>query len=397
MRYRSILPLVLILAAGCSQSPSEATLETAVDASEEPAREFDFETAIGGIVRIEAEVCDGRSIGTGFLVDERHIVTVAHVVDGASSIIVEVQGDLDEAVTVGFDEERDIALLRSDIPLGSESFEVGDVDYETGDDIFAIGFPRGLDASLTTGVISNRKVEFDFIPFSRFIQVDAPLNPGNSGGPVFNEFGDVIGIVDWGLSESEGLNFAVAVNSVDRIVDSWIGNEPVEAGSCGDAPEELDPPAAIDLSQPGQYVIPTEEGETPPHPVSVAGYERDGPPVREDFRLFSNGVQSSWPHQAAMNHCSSAYWTARWRSLNDELLIESLIGPYYLAYEHGMAEDDFYAPIPDERRSPVPSTSGFISGFFCGTPAFQIVPGQYENGSNLVDMVVEVQYWRPAP
>ena len=200
--------------------------------SEEPVKQFDFETAIGGVARIEAEACDGGSVGTGFMIDERHIVTVAHVIEGAASVLVEVNGDLAEAVIVGFDKERDIALLRSDVPLGDQTFELQDIDYTTGDEVSAIGFPRGLDASLTTGVISNQEVEFDSMPFSRFIQVDAPLNPGNSGGPVFNEAGDVIGIVDWGLSESQGLNFAIAISSVDRIIGEWVGNAQVSSGDC---------------------------------------------------------------------------------------------------------------------------------------------------------------------
>ena len=243
-----------LLAAGCSQSPdelagelqaneiAEATAEDpdADEAAGEvdsepsltPVDQFEFETAIGGIARIEAELCDGDSVGTGFMIDERHIVTVAHVIEGATSILVEVNGDLAEAVIVGFDKERDIALLRSDIPLGDQTFELQDIDYTTGDEVSAIGFPRGLDASLTTGVISNQEVEFDSMPFSRFIQVDAPLNPGNSGGPVFNEAGDVIGIVDWGLSESQGLNFAIAISSVDRIIGEWVGNAQVSSGDC---------------------------------------------------------------------------------------------------------------------------------------------------------------------
>ena len=259
MRWRLLFTAICVLAAGCSQSqdepangPEEPEVveettedpdagEPASDTPPEPINDFDFDTALGGIARIEAEVCEGSSVGTGFMIDERHIVTVAHVIEGSTSILVEVDGDLAEAVTVGFDKERDIALLRSDIPLGDRTFELRDIDYTTGDQIFAIGFPRGLDASLTTGVISNQEVEFDFMPFSRFIQVDAPLNPGNSGGPVFNDAGEVIGVVDWGLSESQGLNFAISAESVDKIVEAWIGEPAVTAGACEPVEEGGEP------------------------------------------------------------------------------------------------------------------------------------------------------------
>lgn len=288
MRWRPFFVATCLLVAGCSHAPgepetdlqaheesavNEAEAEPPNDMPEEPVDQFDFEAAISGVARIEAEVCDGRSVGTGFMIDERHIVTVAHVIEGATSILVEVNGDLAEAVTVGFDKERDIALLRSDIPLGDQTFELQDIHYATGDRIFAIGFPRGLDASLTTGVISNREIEFDFMPFSRFIQVDAPLNPGNSGGPMFNEAGDVIGIVDWGISESQGLNFAIATESIDRVVGAWIGEPAIPTEAC----EELEEPDEASEALAPMPELPTAAWDEdpiapPPFLADMAGW-----------------------------------------------------------------------------------------------------------------------------
>ena len=192
-----------------------------------------FELVKGGVVRLEVATCEAGGIGTGFLIDENHIVTVAHVVDEAQEIIASVDDEIAIAEVVAIDRDRDLALLRTDIPFGSYYFSLGDFDYRTGDQITVIGFPLGLDLSLTVGTISNEEVSFDFLPLLTFMQIDAPANPGNSGGPVLNADGEVIGIVDWQISDTQGLNFAISVDSVDRIFSSWLDNTPISFPACG--------------------------------------------------------------------------------------------------------------------------------------------------------------------
>jgi S1-C subfamily serine protease len=225
-----IAPLVglwLLVSCGSDSALTETVVGDGLESTG-----FEFEQASLGVVRIEAEGCLDGSVGTGVLVDERHVVTVAHVVAGSDEIYVETETEAGKAVAIGFDEERDLALLRTDAPIGSEYLPLGDYEYQTGDPISIIGFPLGLEASLVIGVISNDEVRFDDLPLSRFVQVDAPLNPGNSGGPVFNDDGDVIGLVDWKFSDAEGLSFAISTRSIDRIVESWIGSDAVTTGEC---------------------------------------------------------------------------------------------------------------------------------------------------------------------
>lgn len=239
-------------APGVEEDSLAAEVGTSLDREQEVG--FSFEEAALGVVRIEAEGCLGESIGTGILIDERHVVTVAHVVAASDEILVKTESETGRAVAIGFDEERDLALLRTDAPMGSRYLPLGDYEYETGDQVFAIGYPLGLEASLVTGVVSNAEVSFDDLPLSRFLQVDAPLNPGNSGGPVFNDRGEVIGLVDWQFSEAAGLSFAITTSSITRIVDSWLGEDEVPTGECDLALEESD-------TTPSETII---EGELEP-------------------------------------------------------------------------------------------------------------------------------------
>jgi putative serine protease PepD len=164
--------------------------------------------------------------GTGFVVDtDGHIVTAAHVVDGASSITVKLQdGTTRTATVLGKDDATDIAVLEIDpsgltlhpLTLGSSS------SVDVGDQIAAIGDPFGYDRSLSTGIVSgvDRTIQApNGFTVSHAIQTDAAVNPGNSGGPVLDADGNVIGIVDQiatgGNSEqSSGVGFAVPIDLV---------------------------------------------------------------------------------------------------------------------------------------------------------------------------------------
>jgi putative serine protease PepD len=164
--------------------------------------------------------------GTGFVVDGKgHIVTAAHVVEGASSISVKFQdGTTRTAKVLGTDEATDVAVLSVDpsgltlhpLALGSSA------SLSIGDEVAAIGDPFTYDRSLSTGVVSglDRTISApNGFTVAHAIQTDAALNPGNSGGPVLNAAGQVIGIVDQiatnGSSQtSSGVGFAVPIDLV---------------------------------------------------------------------------------------------------------------------------------------------------------------------------------------
>lgn len=165
-----------------------------------------------------------QSLGSGFIVDPSGlIVTNNHVIEGADQISVTLQdGTTLKATVVGRDETGDIALLRvkPDKPLPSVPF--GDSDHaRVGDWVLAIGNPFGLGGTVTAGIVSARGRNIHQGPYDDFIQTDAAINQGNSGGPLFNMDGKVIGMNTAIYSRSGGsvgIGFSIPSNMVKDVV-----------------------------------------------------------------------------------------------------------------------------------------------------------------------------------
>ena len=166
-----------------------------------------------------------QSLGSGFIVDASgYVVTNNHVIEGADEITVTLQDNTTlKATLVGHDDRTDLALLKvqSDKPLPSVKF--GDSDAaRVGDWVLAIGNPFGLGGSVTAGIVSARGRDIQQGPYDDFIQTDAAINKGNSGGPLFNMEGDVIGINTAILSPSGGsigLGFAIPSGEAKVVID----------------------------------------------------------------------------------------------------------------------------------------------------------------------------------
>lgn len=173
-----------------------------------------IENEIKGVVTIRTDI----SQGTGFLIsDDGYIVTNHHVINGAKSAGVFTYDTEQHSVNlVGYNLDMDIALLKID---GSfNSLELGDSgDLRIGEKVIAIGNPLGLSFTATEGIISSTKREgLNKLPI--YIQTDVPLNPGNSGGPLINTDGEVIGINNFKIATADGLGFALEINfAIDTI------------------------------------------------------------------------------------------------------------------------------------------------------------------------------------
>ncbi|UUX49481.1 DegQ family serine endoprotease [Nisaea acidiphila] len=166
-----------------------------------------------------------QSLGSGFIVDKSgYVVTNNHVIKDADEIVIRMQDDTEfEAELVGTDPKTDIALLKFD-PAGTDLpvVKFGDSDkMRVGDWVVAIGNPFGLGGTVTAGIVSARGRDIGQGPYDDFIQTDAAINKGNSGGPLFNIDGEVIGVNTVIFSQSGGsvgIGFAVSAALADPVV-----------------------------------------------------------------------------------------------------------------------------------------------------------------------------------
>ena len=214
------------------------------------------------------------SAGSGFiLTNDGYIVTNYHVVESADTVKVTLyNGDEYEAKYVGGDEEYDIAVIKiegSDLP----AVTLGDsTALNVGDHVLAIGNPLGeLTFSMSGGMVSsvNRAINVGGTPFN-MIQTDASINSGNSGGPLFNSYGEVVGIVSAKYSSSgsgasvEGLGFAIPMNDVvamiqDIMTNGYITNKPYMGITPGSMNEQMAAQYRYDVST-GVFIYSVEEG-----------------------------------------------------------------------------------------------------------------------------------------
>ena len=178
------------------------------------------------------------ALGSGFIIDPKGIViTNNHVIQGAEDILVRVNGDEEyEATIVGTDPLSDLAVLQIKSERKFQPVKLGDSDKaRIGDWVIAIGNPFGLGGTVTSGIISARNRNIGMSRYEDFIQTDASINQGNSGGPLFNMDGDVIGIntAIIGQSGSIGIGFSIPSNNAKIVIDQLINYGETKRGWLG--------------------------------------------------------------------------------------------------------------------------------------------------------------------
>ncbi|MCB1970110.1 MAG: Do family serine endopeptidase [Geminicoccaceae bacterium] len=187
-----------------------------------------------------------RGEGSGFFIDaDGHVVTNAHVVRQASKIeVVTHDGTVYPATLKGVDEKTDLAVLQIDAGKPTPYVAFADSDkVKVGERVVAVGNPFGLGGTVTSGIVSATGRELGAGPYDDFMQIDASINRGNSGGPTFNLDGQVVGVNSMIYSPSGGsvgIGFAIASNLVHDVVNDLLDDGRVERGWLGVTIQPLD-------------------------------------------------------------------------------------------------------------------------------------------------------------
>jgi S1-C subfamily serine protease len=219
-----------------------------------------YERDSKGVAFIQAGGGAGAATGSGFVIDdEGHILTNAHVVQGADEIQVKVgdEEEAREAELVGMDPSSDVALLDVEENDDLTPLELGDSDgVAVGDPVVAIGNPFGLDRTVTSGIVSAKQRQIQApngFSISDVIQTDAAVNPGNSGGPLLDANGRVIGINSQIATDSggnDGVAFAVPIATARDVADQLIADGSVERAYLGISGGDITPQTAEALDLP---------------------------------------------------------------------------------------------------------------------------------------------------
>src|ERR687893_183568 len=181
-----------------------------------------------------------RGVGSGFIVDPKGLIlTNYHVVENMSRIMVKLQtGETIRGQIVGFDEETDLAIIKVEAGRDLPAVRIGNSDeVQVGDWVLAVGSPFGLEQTVTAGIISTKERQTDpGASFRRFIQTDAAINRGNSGGPLVNMRGEVIGInsqIATSTGDYNGIGFALPTNIASSVYKQLMTTGKVRRGYLG--------------------------------------------------------------------------------------------------------------------------------------------------------------------
>ncbi len=245
--------------------------------------------------------------GSGFVISaDGYVVTNNHVVKGATKVSVTLDdGTTLPAKVVGRDGKTDLALLKVTPTQKLPFIELGESDdVQPGEWVIAVGNPYGLGGTVTAGIVSARGRDINEGPYDNFIQVDAPINRGNSGGPLFTQDGKVVGVNTAILSPSGGgsigIGFAIPSDTVRSVVDQLRKTGHVVRGYLGVNAQVISPVMASALNLPAPAVA-----GAPPAGALVASVSPDSPAEKaglkaEDVITDFNGQKITTPHDLAV-------------------------------------------------------------------------------------------------
>ncbi len=180
----------------------------------------DFSKIISQVMPAVVSVQTDKSIGSGAIItNDGYVITNQHVIEGASIIVVKTfDGQKYNAQVIGQDAAIDIAVLKIEGSFNGLQFGNSD-NANIGEKVIAVGSPLGLEFTVTEGIISSTNREYSGV---QYFQIDVPVNPGNSGGPLVNKLGQIVGINSRKLSGGEGIGFSIKSNQAKQIVEQFV-------------------------------------------------------------------------------------------------------------------------------------------------------------------------------
>lgn len=220
---------------------------------------------------------NSMSLGSGFIISpDGYILTNAHVVSGANVITVKLTDKREyRAKVIGSDKQSDVAVLKIEAK-SLPTVKIGDAGKaKVGQWVVAIGSPYGFDNTVTSGIISAKARSLPDETYIPFIQTDVPVNPGNSGGPLFDMYGNVIGINSMIFSRTggfQGLSFAIPINFAMKIKDDLVKTGHVERGRLGVTVQSLNQSLAQSF------------GLQKPQGALVSSIDKDGPAAKSQLK-----------------------------------------------------------------------------------------------------------------
>ena len=272
----------------------------------------------GGVVRLQLGTCDGEpsSMGSGCVLDDHLVMTAAHVVADAPTIIVRSEHGFTAARVVGYDYVTDSALIYTDMSFEGQAVALSDRLLARGRELAVFGYPLGVsELRVSTGVVSglDESAQYDEFTVDQVFTTDAATNRGNSGGPVFDRLGKVIGLVSGGVNWTgagdnlvpvQGVNYLVPSSSLIQQYNNWSARQPAEQDTCSGVEAPADDNHFLDVTVSSDHPDASDVAQA----VFLHGQGINEGNYEAAWSVFGPSLQRQFPLATWQGGLGTSYW-----------------------------------------------------------------------------------------